>query len=80
LVLLSQNLTEKKKSILARFEKMANEANKIESRSFAREYVSNFLEKEPIPGIKKENEYVKEFIPEITLEEVNALAKEMDYR
>jgi zinc protease len=64
-----------KKSILARFEKMANEANKIESRSFAREYVSNFLEKEPIPGIKKENEYVKEFIPEITLEEVNALAK-----
>ncbi|NJO91468.1 MAG: insulinase family protein [Chloroflexia bacterium] len=54
---------------------MANEADKIESRNFAREYVSNFLENEPIPGIKKENEYVKEFVPQITLEEINALAK-----
>lgn len=64
-----------KKSMLARYEKMANEADKIESRNFAREYVSNFLEKEPIPGIKKENEYAKEFVPEITLDEINNLAK-----
>ncbi len=68
-------LDREKKSILARYEKMANEADKNESRNFAREYVSNFLEKEPIPGIKKENEYVKEFVPQITLEEVNTLAK-----
>ncbi len=68
-------LERERKSILARYEKMANEADKIESRNLAREYVSNFLEKEPIPGVKKENAYVKEFVPEITLEEINALAK-----
>jgi len=71
----ASELEREKKTLLARYEKMANESDKVESRNFAREYVSNFLEKEPIPGIKQENEYAKEFVPEISLEEINALAK-----
>ena len=68
-------LDRQKKIILSSYEQMANEADKMESDGFAAEYIRNFLEKEPIPGIKKENEFAKAFIPEITLDEVNALAK-----
>ena len=64
-----------KKSLLSNYEKMANEADKNESANFASEYIRNFLENEPIPGIKNENEYVKTFLPEITLDEINVLAK-----
>jgi len=64
-----------KKSVLTRYEKMANESDKIESRNFAREYVSNYLEQEAIPGIKQENKYAQEFVPAITLEEINGMAK-----
>jgi len=68
-------LDREKKNILAQYDKMAKEAAKTESRSFASEYIRNFLEKEPIPGFNMENEYAKAFVPEITLAEVNALAK-----
>lgn len=34
-----------------------NERDKSPSSGYAREYVSNFLSKEPIPGIEKEYEY-----------------------
>jgi zinc protease len=64
-----------KKSLLAQYEKMAAESDKTESAGFAEEFIRNFLEKESIPGIKKENEYVKTFVPEISIEEINALAK-----
>ncbi|MFO8143486.1 MAG: hypothetical protein R6T78_02285, partial [Dehalococcoidales bacterium] len=33
------------------------------------------MTEEPIPGIEKEYEYFKTFLPEISLEEVNALAE-----
>ncbi len=68
-------LEREKKSMLSNYEKMASESDKNESGNFASEYIRNFLENEPIPGIKNENEYVKTFLPEITLDEINALAK-----
>jgi zinc protease len=37
--------------------------------------VRNFIEKEPIPGIVYEYGLNQRFLPEISLEEVNALAK-----
>ncbi len=64
-----------KKKVLTRYEKMAKEADKAQSRSLAGEYVRNFLEGESIPGVKKENEYAQEFVPNITLDEINKLAK-----
>jgi zinc protease len=45
------------------------------SASFAMEYVNHFLQQEPIPGIVYEHALYERFLPEITLEEVNALAK-----
>lgn len=64
-----------KKELLRNIEKAFNEKDKTESRNFVSEYVSNFLENEPAPGIEFEFDLYKKFLPEITLEEVNALAK-----
>ncbi len=62
-----------KKSSLRRMEKYYLERNKTESRSLASEYIRNFLQQEPIPGIKFEYELYKKYIPTIRLEEVDAL-------
>lgn len=69
-------LERQKTALLTSIEKTYNERNKRKSISYADEYKRNFLiTKEPIPGIENEFEYFKEFMPGITLEEVNALAK-----
>lgn len=65
-----------KKQMLTQYERAYNEREKTESDRYAAEYVRNFLEDEPIPGIAFEYEFMKEYLPEVTLEEVNALAEE----
>jgi zinc protease len=73
---LSSELEREKKDILATYEKMAKEADKTESSSFADEFIRNYLDKESIPGIKKEFSIISEFLPGITLNEINMLGKE----
>ena len=73
---LSSELEREKKDILATYEKMAKEADKTESSSFADEFTRNYLDKEPIPGIQKEFSIISEFLPGITLNEINILGKE----
>jgi zinc protease len=68
-------LDREKKDVLATYEKMAKESDKTESRSYADEFIRNYLEKESIPGIRKEFEIVKEFLPGITLEQINKMGK-----
>lgn len=68
-------LEREKKDILSSFEKMAKESDKTESRSYADEFVRNYLTQECIPGIQKEFEIVKEYLPGITLDEVNKLGQ-----
>ena len=68
-------LEREKKDILSSYEKMAKESDKTESRSYADEFVRNYLDKEPIPGINKEFEIVKEYLPGISLEEINKLGQ-----
>lgn len=64
-----------KKSILSSIEQAFNEREKQGSSAYAEEYKRNFLlTQEPFPGIENEFAYYREFIPGITLEEVNALA------
>ena len=60
--------------MLTRYEKAYNEREKSDSRGYAGEYVRNFLENEPIPGIAFEYQFMQQYLPGITLEEVNALA------
>ncbi len=68
-------LEREKKDILSSYEKMAKESDKTESRSYADEFVRNYLDKECIPGIQKEFEIVKDYLPGITLEEINKLGQ-----
>ncbi len=67
-----------KASLLKRIENLYNERDKTRSESYAREYMGNFslLSKDPVPGIEYEYGLYKKFIPEITTDEVNNLAKE----
>lgn len=68
-------LDREKKSLLSDYEKMAKESDKTESGSYADEYIRNFLNRECIPGIMKEFEITKGYLPEISLEEINNLGK-----
>jgi zinc protease len=70
----STELDRIKADLMSEMEKSFNERDKTESRDFAREYVSNFLTKEPAPGISFEYDIYKAFLSSITLEEVNAFA------
>lgn len=63
-----------KKEILRKYESTFNERDKTESINYAFEYSRNFLNGEAIPGIEYEFELVKKWLPEITLDEVNALS------
>lgn len=71
---LQSELDRQKEDLLSWYTKAAKEENKTQSNSLAQEYTNNYLEGEVIPGIRQEWKYAKEFIPEITLEEINTLA------
>ncbi len=66
-----------RKGMMSFIEKAYNERNTTESSRLIGEYVRNFLENEPIPGIEKEYEYYKKFLPGITKEELHAEVKEL---
>ena len=66
-----------KKQMLAGFEQLYNNKDKTESSNFVDEYIRNFLQKEPIPGITKEYDYYKILLPAIKLDEVNALSAKL---
>lgn len=72
----STELERQKAALLSEVEKLYNEREKTESRNLATEYVSNFLEQEPAPGIAFEYDLYKKFMPGITLEEVNAFSRQ----
>jgi zinc protease len=73
---LQTELDRAKEELLERYDKAAKEADKTESARFASQYINNFLRQDPIPGAKRENTYAKKLIEGITLDEVNALAKD----
>jgi zinc protease len=58
------------------YEKQFAEKDKMENDAFVWQYFGNFLEKEPIPGVEYEYAFTDKVLPGITLEEINAQAKE----
>jgi zinc protease len=70
-------LSRQKAEILRGLERAYNEREKTESRRLVGEYVNNFLDREAIPGIEVEYNLYKRFLPGITLDEVNAHAREL---
>ncbi|MBI3718773.1 MAG: insulinase family protein [Sphingobacteriales bacterium] len=66
-----------KKIMQASYERAYNDRDKNESENYTNEYVNHFLEQEPSPGIEKEFEYVKAILPNVTVDDVNALANKL---
>jgi zinc protease len=70
-------LEREKKSLLKNIEKAYNERNNTNSESFVNEYVQHFLPPhQATPGIEYEYKLHQQYIPEISLNEINRLAEE----
>lgn len=61
-------------SLLSEFEKKYKERNKQNNDEIVRELQQNYLVNEPVPGIEFEFDLAKKLLPEVTLEQINALA------
>lgn len=70
-------LERSKQYLLSRIEQYYRERDKTESRTLVEEYTRNFLTEEPIPGIEVELALYKQFLPTITVQEVNKLTDEI---
>lgn len=69
-------LEREKASVLKMIEKQYNERDKQKSENYVEEYKNNYLfPYSPFPGIEYEYELSKKYIPTISLDEVNSLAK-----
>ncbi len=69
-------LARQKAVLLRSMEQAYDERDKTESSDFAGDYVDNFLNGDPVPGIAVEYRLYQQLLPGITLDEVNALARQ----
>lgn len=69
-------LERRKSAALRYFERALAEKETEDSSAFAEEFTRAYLQGEPTPGIQYEYNLHKLFLPGITLDEVNALARE----
>jgi zinc protease len=65
-----------KAELVAMIESGYNDRDKTESENFVSEYQSNFLQKEPAPGIEWTYETMQKFMPAISLADVNGLIQD----
>ncbi len=73
-----QELERAKASVMSRYEKQYNERTKTESGRLVNEYINNYLDGEPIPGIEWEYNFVKANLNGITLANFDAMRKTID--
>lgn len=66
-----------KAQMISNIERSYNNRDKTESDMLVDEYVRNFLEQEPMPGIAWEYEDTKSFLPKVTLAQTNEIIKKM---
>ncbi len=66
-----------RKRVLASYERMFNERNTTESPGLASELVRHFLEGESVPGIEREAEMARRFVPKITAAEATAVVRKL---
>ena len=64
-----------KTNMLRGFQSVYDDRANRRSSSFVNEYTRAYLEGEPFPGLEYEYELYQRFIPEITLDEVNAVSR-----
>ena len=65
-----------KTEMLASYEKSYNERNSVRNINYTQEYIRNYLDGEPIPGIEWEYNFVKQLLPALTLDAINQTAKQ----
>jgi len=73
---LASELKRAKDALLDEYSKEAKEENKTSNSSLASQYVDNFLNQTPVAGARVENRWAKTLMEDITLDEINALAKQ----
>jgi zinc protease len=72
----STELDRQRQNILRSYERLVIEDQNRQSNSRADEYVRNFISDESLPGAELEQALHQRYLPEITLQEINALAKQ----
>jgi zinc protease len=72
----ASELEREKQSSLRLYEGAFDERDKEDSADLAAEFIRSFTQKEPIPGITYEYGLVRRFVPEISLEDVNKVARD----
>ena len=70
-------LERQKKSLISNWEKIYSERDKQNSKQLINEYTRHVLYQEPVPGVEKEFEIVKQILPTISLQEINQLTKKL---
>jgi zinc protease len=70
-------LEREKGDLLRQMERAVREKDKVNSAQYAGEMVEHFLRQEAMPGVERELALTKEFLPTITLEEMNRAAAEL---
>jgi len=71
---LQSELDRAKQNLLRGYERAYAERDKTQSASFVQEYVGNYLNGEPIPGIEYEYKLTQQLVPEIKLADLNKMA------
>lgn len=74
---LQSELDRAKQNMLRGYERAYAERDKTQSAQIVNEYVGNFLDDEPVPGIEAEYKLAQELLPTITLQDVNTLASKV---
>src|SRR5262247_84598 len=69
-------LDRQRQNRLRSYERIVIEDQNRQSNSRADEYIRNFITDEPLPGAELEQAFHQRFLPEIKLDEINALAKQ----
>jgi zinc protease len=72
----ASELDREKASVLRSLSQLMTEKDKRPSRALAEEYIRNFTQSEPFPGLDYEADLTRKVLPGISLAEVNGLAKE----
>lgn len=75
---LPSELERAKSSLLNQIERAYKDKDKTESAELVNVYLNNFLTNSPAIGISDQTNFIKQILPTITLDEVNALTKRME--
>lgn len=69
-------LDRQRQNLLRAYERLVIEDTNRQSGDRADEYIRNFLTDEPLPGAELEQALHQRYLPEITLQEINAIARQ----